>query len=296
MKKALPVLIAILIFCLGIGVCVYPTVSTYINKMNQSKAIENNMKQTEKMSDEEINAEKEAVVAYNKSLANSHIVLTDPFDPDAFPITDGSYNELLCSSPVMASISIPKISVNLPIYHGTDETTLNKGVGHLENTSLPLGGESTHTVLSAHTGLPTAKLFTDLDELICGDIFQISVLDETLSYQVDQIKVVEPDDSSDLMIVNGRDYVTLVTCTPYGKNTHRLLVRGIRIENENAEEIEEKVTAELSFSDKLLMNYGITIRELIVYISIIVLSLTFIVVLLASRKRKGYPKHEKKKK
>ena len=130
----------------------------------------------------------------------------------------------------MGTIRIPKINVTLPIYHGTANETLEKGAGHLENTSLPIGGTGTHAVLSAHSGLPTAALFTDLEKLAEGDLFFLDVLDETLAYRVDQVKVVEPEDTSDLLIDTNADYVTLVTCTPYGINSHRLLVRGVRTE------------------------------------------------------------------
>ena len=178
---------------------------------------------------------------YNESLFENAVVLTDPFDPDAFPITDGEYTELLAFEDVMANIEIPAINVNLPIYHGTKEETLLIGVGHLENTSLPLGGESTHAVLSAHCGLPSARLFTDLDLLNEGNIFRIYVLDEILTYQIYKKEVVEPENTSSLIIQEGEDLVTLITCTPYGKNTHRLLVHGRRIEEKEDAPIEEPV-------------------------------------------------------
>lgn len=167
------------------------------------------------------------------------VVLTDPFDPDAYPITDGEYDELLAFDDVMAYIEISSINVYLPIYHGTDEGTLQIGVGHLENTSLPIGGKSTHAVLSAHRGLPSARLFTDLNLLKKGNIFRIYVLDEVLSYQVYDIETVNPDDSSSLHIKKDEDIVTLITCTPYGQNTHRLLVHGKRIEEKEDTVIEE---------------------------------------------------------
>ena len=142
----------------------------------------------------------------------------------------------------MGYVVIPKIDVNLPIYHGTSEEVLQKGVGHLQNTSLPVGGESTHAVLSGHTGLSSAKLFTDLDKLEEGNIFYIKTLGETFAYEVDQIKIVEPHETSDLLIESDKDYVTLVTCTPYGINSHRLLVRGTRIPY--TEEVEKEIKKE----------------------------------------------------
>ena len=169
---------------------------------------------------------------YNKLLIGTAIV-TDPFDPEAQKRLEKSsdyFNILnLDEKGLMGYIVIPKINVNLPIYHGTSEDVLQKGVGHLQNTSFPVGGEGTHAVLSGHTGLSSAKLFTDLDKLEEGELFFIEVLGEKLAYKIDQIKIVEPSETSDLVIKSGEDYVTLVTCTPYGINSHRLLVRGTRI-------------------------------------------------------------------
>lgn len=239
MKKALPTILIVLVFLAGIAVFLYPTVSNYLYAKNSSKAITQHSENLSKLSPEVIAKEKEAVRRYNESLFENAVVLTDPFDPDAYPITDGEYTELLAFDDVMAYIEIPAIGVYLPIYHGTNEETLLIGVGHLENTSLPVGGESTHTVLSAHCGLPSARLFTDLNLLKEGSIFRIHVLDEILTYQVYEIETVNPDDSSSLFIKEGEDIATLITCTPYGKNTHRLLVHGKRIEENEDTLIEE---------------------------------------------------------
>ena len=239
MKKVLSTVLIILVFIAGIAVFLYPTVSHYLYEKNSTRAITEHSENLSKLSPEVIAEEKEAVRRYNKSLFENAVVLTDPFDPDAYPITDGEYTELLAFDDVMAYIEIPAISVYLPIYHGTEEETLLIGVGHLENTSLPAGGESTHAVLSAHCGLPSARLFTDLNLLREGNIFRIYVLDETLTYQVYGIETVDPDDSSSLFIQEGEDLVTLITCTPYGKNTHRLLVHGRRIEEKDEALIEE---------------------------------------------------------
>lgn len=200
MKKHLPTVLIIFVFLVGGAVFLYPTVSNYLYQKNSTRAIIERTEKISSISPERIAEEKEAVRRYNKSLSENAVVLTDPFDPDAYPITDDEYTELLAFDEVMASIEIPAIDVDLPIYHGTKEETLLKGVGHLENTSLPMGGESTHTVLSAHCGLPSARLFTDLNQLREGNIFRIHVLDETLTYQVYQIETVEPDDSSSLFI------------------------------------------------------------------------------------------------
>ena len=250
MKKALPTLLIIFVFLAGIAVFLYPTVSNYLYKKNSSKAITSHAENLSKLSPEVIAEEKEAVNRYNQSLFKNAVVLTDPFDPDAYPITDGEYTELLAFDDVMAYIEIPAIGVYLPIYHGTEEETLLIGVGHLENTSLPAGGESTHAVLSAHCGLPSARLFTDLNLLKEGSLFRIHVLDEILTYQVYEIETVNPDDSSSLFIKEGEDIATLITCTPYGKNTHRLLVHGRRIEENEDTLIEEpKIEKKMTWED-----------------------------------------------
>lgn len=270
MKKHLPTILIIVVFIVGISVFLYPTVSNYLYEQNSSKAIVEHAKKMEKLTPQQIAQEKKAVQRYNISLFKNAVVLTDPFDPDAYPITDGEYDELLAFDDIMAYIEIPAINVYLPIYHGTKEETLQIGVGHLENTSLPLGGESTHTVLSAHCGLPSAKLFTDLHLLKTGNIFRIHVLDEVLSYQVYSIDVVDPDDSSSLHIQRGKDLTTLITCTPYGKNTHRLLVHGKRI-NENSGEMTVEPTVEKEFT-----------WDDFAKIAAIVISAVFVLLLLAS--------------
>ena len=250
MKKHLPTILIIIVFLAGIAVFLYPTVSNYLYEKNSSKAITEHAEKLSSLSPEIIAEEKEAVARYNKSLFKNAVVLTDPFDPDAYPITDGEYTELLALDPVMAYIEIPAIDVYLPVYHGTSEETLLIGAGHLENTSLPAGGESTHAVLSAHCGLPSARLFTDLHLLQEGSIFRVHVLDETLTYQVYEIETVDPDDSSSLFIQEGEDLVTLITCTPYGKNTHRLLVHGRRIEEKEDIPIEEpKIEKKMTWED-----------------------------------------------
>ena len=250
MKKALPTLLIIFVFLAGIAVFLYPTLSNYLYEKNSSKAITEHSENLAKLSPAAIAEEKEAIKRYNKSLSENAVVLTDPFDPDAYPITDGEYTELLAFDDVMAYIEIPAIDVYLPIYHGTKEETLLIGVGHLENTSLPAGGESTHAVLSAHCGLPSARLFTDLHLLKEGSLFRIHVLDEKLTYQVYDIETVNPDDSSSLFIQEGEDLVTLITCTPYGKNTHRLLVHGRRIEEKDEALIEEpKIEKKMTWED-----------------------------------------------
>lgn len=250
MKKSLPIILVILIFVAGISVFLYPTVSNYLYQKNSTRAITEHTEMLSQLSPERIAEEKEAIRRYNISLFKNAVVLTDPFDPDAYPITDGEYDELLAFDDIMAYIEIPAIDVYLPIYHGTSEEVLLIGAGHLENTSLPAGGQSTHAVISAHCGLPSARLFTDLHLLKEGSIFRIHVLDETLTYQVYGIDTVDPQDSSSLFIRENEDLVTLITCTPYGKNTHRLLVHGRRIdEKEDVMTEQPKIEKQMTWED-----------------------------------------------
>ena len=217
----------ILILLVGLSLLLYPTVSDYWNSFHQSRAIASYAEDVAKLDTVQYDDLWKAAKKYNEALAKGDInyVLKDE--------QKEKYESLLnvSGTGVMGYIEIPSINCSLPIYHGTDEAALQIAVGHLEWTSLPTGGESTHCVLSGHRGLPSAKLFTDLDRLVEGDIFVLRVLDEVLTYEVDQILIVEPEETEDLQIEKGKDYCTLVTCTPYGINTHRLLVRGHRIEN-----------------------------------------------------------------
>lgn len=217
-------------FLVGVSVLLYPAFSDYWNSKTQSRAIVNYESVLEHLKPEDYSAIFQAAYDYNDALREVDFPLRD------FEQVPGYYDTLKVEgTTIIGYVKIDKIGVELPVYHGTSEQVLNRGVGHLEGTSLPVGGTSTHSVMSAHRGLPTAKLFTDLDRLEMGDTFQIIVLDQILTYQVDQIKIITPREVDDLQIVEGKDYCTLFTCTPYGINTHRLLVRGIRIET-----IEEK--------------------------------------------------------
>lgn len=250
MKRKLSIILMSLIFLSGLGIMLYPVISNAYIEYKQKSVITNYEETVKEMPKDTINEELERASDYNKLLIGTAIV-TDPFDPEAQKKLEESsdyFNILnLDEKGLMGYVVIPKIDVNLPIYHGTSEEVLQKGVGHLQNTSLPVGGESTHAVLSGHTGLSSAKLFTDLDKLEEGNIFYIKTLGETFAYEVDQIKIVEPHETSDLLIESDKDYVTLVTCTPYGINSHRLLVRGTRIpytekvEKEIKKEEKEKV-------------------------------------------------------
>ena len=220
-------ILLVLIFLLGLSLLLYPAVSDYWNSKHQTRAIAVYSEEVSGLDEDQYQALWEAAAAYNASLLerNNAYLLTEE--------QKAAYEQLLNVSGlgIMGYIEIPSIDCSLPIYHGTEESVLQIAIGHLEWTSLPVGGESTHCVLSGHRGLPSAKLFTNLDKLQEGDVFLLRVLDEVLTYEVDQILIVEPQEIAALQITEGEDYCTLVTCTPYGINTHRLLVRGHRIEN-----------------------------------------------------------------
>ena len=248
-------IIRLIVLLVAFSVLLYPTFSSYLNEKNSSKVVSNYDAESVKLS----NAEKEQMLAdaraYNQEMLGN-IDLIDPFSQTNTEI-DERYQSLLNvdGSGMMGYIRIPKIKVELPIYHGTSETVLQAGVGHFWGTSLPVGGESTHTVLTGHRGLPTKTLFTNMDKLEVGDIFYIKVLGETLAYQIDQILTVLPEETDALSIEPGQDYATLVTCTPYAINTHRLLVRGKRIPYEEAikEVPDQNIKPELSFTAKVLI-------------------------------------------
>ena len=228
MKKNKSTVILILVFFVGLSVMLYPTLSDYVNQLHQSRAVATYAEDVDNLTDADYSAYFEAADAFNAQIAA---------DPDALFHADRftSYNATLdvTGTGIMGYITIEKIGVELPIYHGTSDGVLQIAAGHLEGTSLPVGGASTHAVISAHRGLPSARLFTNLDRLTEGDTFVIRVLDEVMTYEVDQILIVEPEDVSALQIEPGQDLCTLVTCTPYGINTHRLLVRGHRVENQS---------------------------------------------------------------
>ena len=223
---------AALMILSGIGVASYPVISNMVAQRHASTAIQNYDETVHSMDTEKLDAAKEAARRYNQQLGSA-------LDRDAAgeaEDTGTSYVDLIDVGESLGYITIPKIDVNLPIYEGTSDDVLLKGVGHLEGSSYPLGGESTHSVLTGHRGLAEAVLFTDLDKLQEGDKFYLHIMDEVLAYKVDQVKVVLPEETDDLTIVQGQDYCTLVTCTPYAINTHRMLVRGIRVPYNGEEE------------------------------------------------------------
>ena len=226
LKKQIPNVIFGLIFVIGLCIFLYPSVSNYINSKHQSKAITDYQEALSSISKDDYSKIWQDAVKYNEALSKKalNFVLSDEELKE--------YNNILnpMNNGIMGYIEIENIGVNLPVYHGTEENVLQVGIGHLEGTSFPTGTSSTHVVLSGHRGLPSAKLFTDLDQMIVGDTFLLHILDQTFAYQVDQINIVLPEETQDLAIVDGKEYVTLVTCTPYGVNTHRLLVRAKRVD------------------------------------------------------------------
>ena len=240
---------------IALSVLLYPTISNYLYEKNSGRVITSYDEKAVQISESERKEMLEQARQYNEEL-QGNIELLDPFSPVKREV-DKRYQSLLNvdGNGMMGYIRIPKIQVELPIYHGTEEKVLQSGVGHFEGTSLRVGGVSTHTVLTGHRGLPSKLLFTDMDELTEGDIFYIKILGETLAYQIDQILTVEPEDTKALTIVPGMDYATLVTCTPYAVNTHRLLVRGVRIPYEEAvrQVPDEKIIPTIPFQVKILL-------------------------------------------
>lgn len=267
------ILASVLVLAVGLMVMLYPAVSSLINAKSQSQVIDRYEEEVEDFTDERIESLREQAIQYNEKLKNSSVIMTDPFDEDAVKITSEDYEKTLNvdNTGLMAFLDISEIGVHLPIYHGTGESVLARAVGHLQGTSVPIGGEDTHSVLSAHTGLAEAKLFTDLDELIVGDTFRITVLDEVLTYEIYDIEIVEPADISSLKIEDGRDLCTLVTCTPYGVNSHRLLVHGERIPTPEAEEPEERDPLQaVMFSWEYLMIGGVLVLGALVLLIVLI--------------------------
>ena len=272
-KEKLIIFLFILMIVLGLGMILFPLISNQVNKIQYQKVIGTYDDKIVQNSETENNQMLTEAREYNSSIST-----TDIIDVFQNPVQTNSTEYLsilnVDDNGMMGYISIPKIDVRIPIYHGTSSDILQKGVGHLEGSSFPVGGESTHAILSAHRGLPSSRLFTDLDQLEEGDIFYIYVLNEVLAYQVDQILVTEPSETEALKIVDGKDYVTLVTCTPYAINTHRLLVRGERIEYNK--QVEEQTVEDRSLST----------ADIILYISLIIAILLIIIAVIVSVRHK----------
>ncbi|HBB20333.1 MAG TPA: class C sortase [Ruminococcus sp.] len=266
MKRHLSTIVILAMFIVGSSVLLYPAISEYINSRNASKVIAVHNEAVEKAAAEELEQLWAEAREYNLKLSQ---------DPSAFfaPERLEGYEQLLdiSGAGIMGYIDIDRIKVELPIYHGVDKGVLQIGVGHLEGSSLPVGGSGTHCVLSGHRGLPSAKLFTDLDELTIDDTFTLTILGRKLTYRVDQIKTVKPGETDDLQIVPGKDYCTLLTCTPYGINTHRLLVRGVRVDSQ-AEQAGIFVPNEAFLIDPLIVTPIAAIPMLAVLLTIVFIS------------------------
>lgn len=247
-KNLLQLIIIAIILFTGVVTVIYPVVSNMLYEINKSELITDYDTVVEDMSVDELEEEFRKAQDYNEGLLTADVVLTDPFDPTALEQAGKEpYASLLNAggNGIMGYVEIPLIDVYLPIYHGTAAKTLEQGIGHLENTSLPVGGTGTHSVLTGHTGLAGEKMFTDLAEVQENDIFYIHVLGRTLAYEVDQVEIVEPEDTGLLLIDREEDYVTLLTCYPYGVNSHRLLVRGVRTDYIQAKVTEEAAGREV---------------------------------------------------
>ena len=245
-KKVITICIAALAFLIALGITLYPMISTWYNERHQAEVHIHYQEKVEQVDNTKLIEAKELAVAYNQTILPG-AQDEDSFSKEALLSASENYGSLLdlAGDGIMGYVEVPTIGVTLPIFHGTNNSTLERGVGHLLGSSLPVGGESTHSVLTAHSGMASQKMFSDLDRLKIGDIFFLDVLGEKLAYQVDQIKTVLPYDTTFLQTEIGNDLCTLVTCTPFGVNTHRLLVRGTRIEYEEAEVIvEEKLETE----------------------------------------------------
>lgn len=289
-SEKLLLIISIIFIILGVGIFLYPSISNYLAEKNHVDIIRKYDDLVVKIDEEKLNEEKEKARIYNENLSGDPV--HDPFIIGSGYALPENYKEVLniSNDGVMGYVEIPKISVYLPIYHGTSDDVLEKGVGHIQNTSVPVGGNSTHSVLTGHTGLPNAELFTRLDELVIGDIFYIHVLGDVLTYKVFETKVILPDKIDELQILNGKDYVTLVTCTPYGVNSHRLLVKAERVEyeeystgksNTNSEETPSK-------TENISKHYYLTGTQIGIVILALILMITVIIIISMRNKKNKY--------
>ncbi len=266
MKKYWLNIILIIIFIIGLSLLIYPTVGNYINTLHQTQSVADYVEDISQISESKYEEMKEQVRNYNESLKSNR---QDFINGES---VSEKYKSLLNigDNGMIGYITIDKMGVQIPIYHGTSETVLSNGVGHLEGSSLPLGGIGTHCVLTGHRGVPTSELFTNLDMLDTGDTFTITVLDELLTYEIDKISIVEPDDDSLLGIDENKDYVTLLTCTPYAVNTHRLLVRGKRIDSKNT--LSLSITADAVQINSNLVALFIAVPALAIFILCVVVN------------------------
>lgn len=281
MKKFLTITTAVVCFLFALGIIVYPALSSYVNELYRSEIQTTYEEQLNQADDTALREAKEQAIAYNESI-------TPGYSQEAIAAATEDYDSQLnlADNGIMGYVEVPKIGVYLPIYHGTDSDSLERGVGHLLGSSLPVGGESTHTILSGHSGMASQRLFTDLAELEIGDVFYLHVLDKVLAYQVDAINTVLPYDTSLLGITQGEDYCTLVTCAPIGVNTHRLLVRGSRVPCEAAQEVQavaESNSEETPSSWEEQYMLGILLGVLAAVVIVVIVGL----VRLIRKRRKG---------
>ncbi|MGT2687209.1 class C sortase [Streptococcus porcinus] len=281
-KQDIVTILLVTIIAIGVGLIAYPSIANYWNSFHQSNAIMDYQERVTQMGTQDYEKILQRARQYNTQFEKSGMKwrLTEEERQD--------YNSQLAIDKTtnMGYISIPKINVKLPLYHGTSDKVLQTSIGHLEGSSLPIGGRSTHSILSGHRGLPSSRLFSDLDKLRVGDRWTVSILNETFTYEVDQIRTVEPDDLRDLQIVKGKDYQTLVTCTPYGINTHRLLVRGHRVSNNDGNAL---IVAEAMQIDPIY------IAPFFGFLLITLLLLLFLEITRRSQKRKAILKNVLKK-
>ena len=286
MKRSTKNLLFLLLILIGIGLFVYPLVSNYLFAKNASDAMQDFDNLVEEADEETLARLWQEAVSYNESLEGNPV--KDPFLKGSGMVMAENYSQVLnlSGSGVMGYVSIPKIGVRLSIHHGTSEAVLLQGIGHLEGSSLPIGGPDSHSVLTGHTGLARAKMFTDLNKLAEGDLFYLHILNQTLAYKVDQIKVVLPEDTTDLRRESGQDYCTLVTCTPLGVNSHRLLVRGAR--TEYVPEIEEQQIRDSSPSAQWFTPANMLIGLAIGLVAAIVIIILIILKRKKRRERKRY--------
>lgn len=284
-KRRLPLVFIFLFLLVGIAIFMYPKVSNWLSVYTSRVEIGSYNNAVKEMDNSQIEALEKKANDYNEALAKK--------DTQALSVIN--YEALLTVTDAIGYVDIPKINIYLPIFHDMSDEVLQKGVGHMEGTSLPVGGKSTHAVLPAHTGLPSAELFTDLDKMELGDVFYIHVLGKVLAYKVDQIKVVLPEDDSDIQIVEGEDYVTLLTCTPYGINDHRLLVRGTRIPyEEEAKEIATTPPTQDDGEEQLPVEVIVTIA--VIVLAIIIIAIILLILFLPVGKERKNKKRASKEK
>ena len=284
-RRIVLILIAVIALILALGIALYPLLSNLYMERHQSQIHTQYMNEIQSTDDSTLRDAKAFAQSYNSTLS-SGIMSNNSFSKDSLATAANGYDTMLnvTGRGIMGYVSVPKINVTLPIYHGTDSRTLESGIGHLFGTSLPVGGDSTHTVLTAHSGMASQRMFSDLPQLDMGDVFYLEVLDEVLAYQVDQIETVLPHDTTYLGIISGQDMCTLVTCTPFGVNSHRLLVRGSRIPYEKAESIiqqqeKSKTTTPSTWETEYL-------KGIIAGLGIFVLVLTILLIIRRMRRRR----------